>query len=832
MKRLTTKTVLWLSVLALCCLCFFAGCEKADTAGDGETAENEQADQQESVTADGLVFTLQNDGESYRVSGTTDDVGPEVTVPATYNGLPVTGIGERAFADRADVQTLTLPDSIKKIGARAFENCKSLKKLTLPAGVERIEAEIAAGCGALEELTVPFLGDSVTPSVSRCVLGEFFSQEPYDGADEVVQTYASGLQTLKTDKYYLPASLRSVTVLRGVIPFGAFSNCTQLRNITLGNGVTGIRDHAFRGCTGLTDMVVPDSVVDITKGAFSGCSRLKHITLPFVGLQAGTTEKSAYQYPLGVIFGTEYYNAGVYTTQYTCENNQTARPVNYVLPASLTSVTVTGGYIPYGAFCMCNGLTKITLGNNVTGMHMNAVVGCTALHGNIYDNAFYLGNEQNPCLVLVSALDRDITSCVTHTDTKIIAAAAFYQCQKLSYVSIWGTVTDIGSYAFWECTALTRVTISGNVTEINDYMFKGCTNLTAVTLSENTQRIGAHAFEGCAKLADVTLPDGVTDIGESAFAGCAALKSAIIPEGVRSIGENTFYGCTALSRVVLPESLVSIGKYAFYGCRTLFCLTIPSGVKAIGASAFEKCYRLVEVTNLSQLSYLVGNGGISYVTYYAKTIYTDPNAESRLQTDDDGYVLYIDGDDRTLVAYVGRNTDLILPAGVTEIYTYAFFDRPDITSVTIPDSVTCIGDHAFDGCANLLSVIVGNGVTSIGAHAFENCLQLADLALPDGLRSLGDYALSNCTALTSVVLPNGLTSLGGYAFSGCTSLTDITIPSSVTSIENGSFRACRALTSITFGGTVAQWGTICKETRWNSGAGDYVVHCTDGDVTV
>lgn len=70
------------------------------------------------LISEGLIYTLNADGTSYSCTGIgtcTDDI---LYIASTYNGLPVTSIGESAFAECNQFSVLNIPDSVKTIGKK------------------------------------------------------------------------------------------------------------------------------------------------------------------------------------------------------------------------------------------------------------------------------------------------------------------------------------------------------------------------------------------------------------------------------------------------------------------------------------------------------------------------------------------------------------------------------------------------------------------------------------------------------------------------------------------------------------------------------------------
>jgi BspA type Leucine rich repeat region (6 copies) len=153
---------------------------------------------------------------------------------------------------------------------------------------------------------------------------------------------------------------------------------------------------------------------------------------------------------------------------------------------------------------------------------------------------------------------------------------------------------------------------------------------------------------------------------------------------------------------------------------------------------------------------------------------------------------------------------------VTNIEAYAFngYDYPQyeyfFSSVSIPASITSIGDFAFYDCVSLTNVTIPNGVTSIGYAAFDSC-DLTSVTIPDSVTNLGQDAFENCYDLTSATIGNSVTSIALGTFNYCESLKSVTIGNSVTSIGDGAFYYCPLLTSMTIPDSVTNIGIYAFE---------------------
>lgn len=155
------------------------------------------------------------------VTGIGSCTDKEISIPPTYNNMPVEYIEEDAFKNCTQITSVTIPDSIKRIEDNAFKDCTNLKSVSLPNNITDISLGVFEGCTSLTDITIP-------SSVASIGVYSF-----------------KGCTSLT--KVTIPSSIKTISS-------NAFENCTSLSTITIPGSVETIGAEAFKGCTSLTDI--------------------------------------------------------------------------------------------------------------------------------------------------------------------------------------------------------------------------------------------------------------------------------------------------------------------------------------------------------------------------------------------------------------------------------------------------------------------------------------------------------------------------------------------------------------------------------------------------
>ena len=94
-----------------------------------------------------------NNAEAY-VYACQKSASGTVTIPAQWNGLPVTTIHSYAFNNCAGITKLLIPNSVKTIKTHAFDSC-GMQEVSIPSSVSTLESAAFYGCKALKKLALP-----------------------------------------------------------------------------------------------------------------------------------------------------------------------------------------------------------------------------------------------------------------------------------------------------------------------------------------------------------------------------------------------------------------------------------------------------------------------------------------------------------------------------------------------------------------------------------------------------------------------------------------------------------------------------------------------------
>ena len=126
----------------------------AETKPDSSSSSSSSSSASSSDTGSSLLeIRKRNNAEAY-VYACQKSASGTVTIPAQWNGLPVTAIRSHAFDNCSGVTKIILPDSIKTIESYAFFSCGMLE-ISIPASVSTIGASAFYGCKALKKLALP-----------------------------------------------------------------------------------------------------------------------------------------------------------------------------------------------------------------------------------------------------------------------------------------------------------------------------------------------------------------------------------------------------------------------------------------------------------------------------------------------------------------------------------------------------------------------------------------------------------------------------------------------------------------------------------------------------
>ena len=442
----------------------------------------------------------------------------------------ITSMGSNVFEGCSKLTHTIIPDSITSMGSHVFSDCSSLTSVSIGNGVASIEWSTFYNCSSLTSVTI---GNSVT-SIGFAAFNNCSNLTSIVIPNSVTSIYRAFAGCSNLTSVYYSGTIDEWVQITFIDDFSAnplfyaenfYINDKLITEVNI-NTATKINSYAFANYNRLTSVVIPDSVVSIGSYIFRDCP-IKKATVPATAIveiindnlkevtitsgefkdnntfwQNKSLTKVTIGYGVTSIGPLAFYGCSGLTS-ITIPNSVTSIGYSAFEDCNnLTTVTIGNGVesIGYSAFSGCTGLTNVTIGNSVVNISDSAFYkcnkltninipesvanigyafsACISLKYNEYNNGCYLGNENNPYLVLVTVKSKDITSFAVNEKCKIICESAFYDT-SLKNVTIGDSVTSIGDI-FCNCHILTTVIIGTGVTIIEAETFRNCGGLEEV----------------------------------------------------------------------------------------------------------------------------------------------------------------------------------------------------------------------------------------------------------------------------------------------------------------------------------------------------------------
>ena len=461
-----------------------------------------------------------------------------VKLPTTNTNTAVPKLADATYGN------VVIPTTYTSILANGLTGCTGVSAISIPQSLTNIANTAMNGCSALKSIDIhstpssDFLSTATTLNIASsvsAVVGDFSSGNLLKNVH-----ISNGVLCIVGSTFDSCGGLTKITIPSGLsdgLGVGTFYNCVALKSVVLPDDLTFLEEAVFWGCTNLTNITIPSSLTEIHPAAFRECNSLTEVDL-----------------------------------------------------SNCTNLT----YIGEEAFGDCTNLRNLYIPDSLECFEGGTV--CSDFEFNIYENCNYLGNESNPYVCLMSAIDTSKTTYTIHEDTKCTVYGAFSGNTNIQSITIPENFVCLGNKTFYGCTALKSVTFpqqsqtimdpmnensatiytGGSLKTIGDYAFAGCTALTSIDIASTVETIGSYAFSGCTSLATVNMrasqnewwADEEGDWEEGPDGNLVPIDgyTLFVNSALSTISSYAFTNCSKLTSIIIPKSVTLLDTGALNGC--------------------------------------------------------------------------------------------------------------------------------------------------------------------------------------------------------------------------------------------------------------------------
>lgn len=408
----------------------------------------------------------------------------------------VTSISYEAFALCKNLNSVTIPSTVKTIGIRSFYGTK-ISKITVPSKTKTIGQGAFGSCKSLKTIVMP---------------GDFKLKLEEDTDDKLwyvtsdqsaVDTITFNTKLKLANVSYLSAN--NLVVAKNDPSYQSIEGVIYTKD---GKGIVRVPQKRTElkikeGCTEFNMQSVLYNSTDSEGDEFNNCSKLKKIVIPssvksINKIKYKTDQADACDMHVDTIeIAPKDFDANsLYALGSSLGKNITIESLMKLLPDQIT-------YKDHMYITKDHGLLK------------------------------YDGKDANV------EIPEEITW---------IAPEAFYRNETLKNVKLPSKITTIEENTFYGCSELEAVAIPDQVTMIGKSAFDECTVLKSVTFGKSLKVIKDHAFASV-NIRNFTIPSGIQKIETGAFAGINQIGTVTFEGSTKYVATDAFMNSTGIKLV-------------------------------------------------------------------------------------------------------------------------------------------------------------------------------------------------------------------------------------------------------------------------------------------
>lgn len=408
----------------------------------------------------------------------------------------VTSVSYEAFALCKNLNSVTIPSTVKTIGIRSFYGTK-ISKITVPSKTKTIGQGAFGSCKSLKTIVMP---------------GDFKLKLEEDTDDKLwyvtsdqsaVDTITFNTKLKLANVSYLSAN--NLVVAKNDPSYQSIEGVIYTKD---GKGIVRVPQKRTElkikeGCTEFNMQSVLYNSTDSEGDEFNNCSKLKKIVIPssvksINKIKYKTDQADACDMHVDTIeIAPKDFDANsLYALGSSLGKNITIESLMKLLPDQIT-------YKDHMYITKDHGLLK------------------------------YDGKDANV------EIPEEITW---------IAPEAFYRNETLKNVKLPSKITTIEENTFYGCSELEAVAIPDQVTMIGKSAFDECTVLKSVTFGKSLKVIKDQAFASV-NIRNFTIPSGIQKIETGAFAGINQIGTVTFEGSTKYVATDAFMNSTGIKLV-------------------------------------------------------------------------------------------------------------------------------------------------------------------------------------------------------------------------------------------------------------------------------------------